>query len=88
MSNEQREQFMKHVMGCNGFDLNNEQCRHFFTRFDPKNQYEVTVFLNGEESNHICYLYNDYYHTSMYVFVAPEYIKKIVRIHDNEEIQI
>ena len=42
MSESQRKQFFEHVQNCHGFTLENEQCRHFFARFNPKNQYLVS----------------------------------------------
>jgi len=88
MNNYQREQFMNHVMKCRNFDLENEQCRHFFARFNPLNQYNVTTFHNGKSEVHICYFYNDNYHTAKNRYASKEYIKEVVRIHDNEKIKL
>ena len=43
MNQDQREQFFNHVQKCSGFSLKNEQCRHFYARFNPKNQYVVLI---------------------------------------------
>jgi hypothetical protein len=85
MNDNQREQFFNHVKNCNGFTLDNEQCRHFYARFNPRNQYRVKGFHKGKAETHICYLFNDNYHTSKNRYMAKEYIKEIVRIHDNEK---
>lgn len=75
-------------MKCGKFDLENEQCRHFVARFNPKNQYKVTAFHKGKAEVHICYLYNDNYHTAKNRYVFKEYIKEVVRIHDSEKISL
>jgi hypothetical protein len=86
MNDNQRIQFFEHVQKCNGFTLENEQCRHFYARFNPKNQYMVSCFYNGKAEEVQCYLFNDEYRISMNRFVNREYIKDIIRIHDSEKI--
>ena len=82
MNDQQREQFFDYVKKNPNFSLENEQCRHFFARFNPKNQYLVGCFHKGIATKHNLYFYNDKYHSSMQAFASPEYIKSIVRIHD------
>jgi hypothetical protein len=84
MNDSQREQFFDHVQKCYGFRLDNEQCRHFYARFNPRNQYRVKAFHNAKAEVHICYFYNDNYHTAKNRYVAKEYIKEVIRIHDAE----
>lgn len=82
MTNDERLQFFEHVQKCHGFSLENEQCRHFYARFNPKNQYVVTGFIIGKPQEFICYMFNEQYHTHKNRFVNPEYIKSIIRLHD------
>jgi hypothetical protein len=86
MNDNQRTQFFDHVQKCNGFTLDKEQCRHFYARFNPKNQYMVSCFYNGKAEGVQCYLFNDEYRVSKDRFVNREYIKDIIRIHDSERI--
>ena len=86
MNDDQRMQFFKHVQRCHGFTLENEQCRHFFARFNPKNQYMVSCFYNVKAEDVQCYMFNEEYRISKDRFVNREYIKEIVRIHDSEKI--
>jgi hypothetical protein len=88
MNDDQRLQFFEHVQKCHGFKLENEQCRHFFARFNPKNQYMISYFYNGKAEDVQCYLFNDEYRISKDMFVNREYIKDIIRIHDSERIKI
>jgi hypothetical protein len=87
MNNNQRMQFFEHVQKCHGFTLDKEQCRHFFARFNPKNQYMISCVYNGKVETIQCYMFNEEYRISMNRFVNREYIKDIVRIHDSEMIK-
>jgi hypothetical protein len=86
MNEDQREQFFEHVQKCHGFTLENEQCRHFFARFNPKNQYLVSFFYNGKIDDIVCYRFEEEYRTERNMFVNREYIKNVVRLHDSETI--
>ena len=86
MTENQRKQFFEHVKKCNGFNLENEQCRHFFARFNPKNQYLVSCFYNGKAETIQCYMFDEEYRIQKNRFVDREYIKKVVRLHDSKTI--
>jgi hypothetical protein len=88
MNDNQRKQFFEHVQTCHGFTLENEQCRHFFARFNPENQYMVQCFHNAKADNIQCYMFDGEYRTSRNRFVNRDYIKKIVRIYDNKVIPL
>ena len=85
-NDNQRKQFFEHVQKCNGFSLENEQCIHFFARFNPKNQYLVSWFYNGKAEEIICYRFDEEYRIEKNRFVNREYIKKVVRLHDSQTI--
>ncbi|MFN9115464.1 MAG: hypothetical protein ACK5XN_35865 [Bacteroidota bacterium] len=78
MNENQRKQFFEHVQKQPSFSLENEKCRHFFARFNPKNQYLVSCFHNGKADEIRCYLFNDKFHTSKNRSVNPEYIKTYI----------
>lgn len=84
MSDTQRKQFFRHVIAQPNFSLNNEQCRHFYARFNPENQYIVTGFHNGRAEGHECYLFNDEYRTQKDRFINRDYVTKILRISDGK----
>lgn len=86
MNDNQRLQFFNHVQKCHGFTLENEQCRHFFARFNPKNQYLVSCFHNGKAETIQCYMFDEEYRTSKNRFVNRDYIKSVVRMHDSQTI--
>jgi len=88
MSEAQREQFFEHVKKQDGFDLCNEQCHHFQARFNPRNQFIVSCFYNGVAQKVECYMFDGRYHTSKSRSINYEYIKEVIRIHDNKIIQL
>ena len=87
MTEQQREQFFGHVTKQHGFSLENQQCRHFYARFNSKNQFKVTCIYLGQEEVVDCYLYNEQYHKSMNTYIAPQYIQEVVRVHDGVVIE-
>jgi hypothetical protein len=88
MTDGEREQFFEHVQKCHGFSLENEQCRHFYARFNPKNQFHVNVLWGGRIETHHCYLWNGRFCVSKNKSYIEENIKKVVRIYDNKEIKL
>lgn len=84
LSPSQREQLFNHVLNQVNFTLENQQCQHFFARYNPKNQYLVQCFYNGEAGDVACYRFNDTYHTAIQREINPNYITKITRIYDNQ----
>ena len=61
-------------------DLENEDCRLFFARFNPKNQFLVSCFHNGKAEEIQCFRFNELYHTAKNCSVNPNYIKSANRI--------
>lgn len=86
MNDNQRFQFFEHVQNCHGFTLENEQCRHFFARFNPENQYLVFCFHEGKEETVQCYMFDEEYRTSRHRYVIRDYIKSVVGLHDSQTI--
>jgi hypothetical protein len=87
MSEEQRRHLFRFITENLRFDKSAESCHHFYARYNPKNQYLVKLSNNGNNEEAECYFYNDNYHTSKTRFAAPQYIKSIVRKHDNLKIK-
>ena len=75
MNDKQRLQFLNHVRNCIGFNIENEQCKHFVARFNPDNQYLINTLYNGKKETLNCYLYDNEYRTSINQFVDKKYIE-------------
>ena len=88
MSEAQRKQFFEHVQKQHSFTLKNEQCRHFFARFNPKNQFKAKCFHMGRAGEVECYLFENEFRTSMNRFINKEYINQVVRVHDGAIIEL
>lgn len=87
MTEEERKQFFEHVTKNPRFDLLNAECKHFYARFNPKNQYVVTAVFDRIASAHNCYLHNDNYHTAHNRWIHSDYITEVVRVFDGLKIK-
>jgi hypothetical protein len=87
MTNAQRLQFFEFVQKQHNFSLENEQCQHFYARFNPKNQYLVTGNFKFREQITNCYYFDDEYRVNKNQFKDKKHITKIVRVHDSKTIK-
>lgn len=87
LSSDERERLFGWITKNCKFDLENEDCAWFYARYNPKNQFDVQSFHNGEAGVHEAFLKDDKYHTAINRFISPEYIKRVVRVFDNLEIK-
>ena len=58
-------------------DLSNEDCKYFYARFDPNNQYCLKATYQGETSEINCFLHDGKYTISHNCFIADEFIDKV-----------
>jgi len=77
MTDNQRVQFFNHVIRIPRFNLENEQCKHFFARFDPDNQYVVHTDFEGKKEKTEAYFYNGEYRVGKDKYISKEYIVKV-----------
>lgn len=63
-------------------DLQNEDCQHFFARFNPENQYLVYTEFEGRKDCKTAYLFEDVYHLTISKTINPEYIYKVEKIEN------
>ncbi len=59
MNENEKIQFFEYVIKLPNFDLENEDCRHFFARFNPKNQFVIKCFYNGVPQEIEAYRFNE-----------------------------
>lgn len=57
-------------------DLNNEEARFFFARYNPLNQYLVSSFFEGKAGEHHAFMWNSEFHVSKTKIINKEYIKE------------
>jgi len=62
-------------------DLTNEDCKHFFARFNMFNQYRVKHTYNGQTNETFAYKFNEKYHVSKSQSINEDYIDCVVSLH-------
>ena len=65
-------------------DLTDEDCQHFYARFNEKNQYKVKTTYNGETKEQNAYLFNGEYHVSKNQFIDEKYIDSVTPLFRQE----
>ena len=65
-------------------DLNNEDCRNFYARFNPKNQYKVKTTYNGDTKEQDAYLLDGKYHISKYMSINENYIDSVTPLFSKD----
>lgn len=63
-------------------DLSNEDCQHFYARFNRHNQYKVKHTYNGRTDETYAYKFNDKYHVSRNRSINEDYIDCVFPLTD------
>lgn len=87
LSDDERERLFEWITKSYSFNLENEDCVWFYARYNPKNQFNVQCFHNGEAGVHKAFLKDGKYHTSINRFISPDYIKSVTRVFDGLQIK-
>jgi hypothetical protein len=74
---EERSNLLEWVQKNPCFDLNNEDCKLFYDRYNLDSQYLITTDYNNEIKDIECFLHNGRYHTTSTTSINEEYIKNI-----------
>ena len=70
LNNSQRIRLFECITKNNKFDLKNKDCKNFYLRFNPENQYIV----NTKESSFNAYLKDNEYYIKIDVSIIKDYI--------------
>lgn len=62
-------------------DLTNEDCQHFFARFNIFNQYRVKTTYNGRTDEIYAYKFNNKYHVTKSKSINEDYIDCVSSLH-------
>ena len=76
MSNDERVRFFEFLSPK--LNMRNDDCQHFYARFNPKNQYLVKTTYNGKTEEMIVYSFNDKYHISKDSSINEDYIDSVL----------
>ncbi len=74
MTSDEREKLFNWIQLNPQFSLDKEDCRHFFARFNPDNQWLVGTEFEGEEKLYLTYVYNGEFHTTKSKSIVERYI--------------
>ena len=63
------------------FKMENEDCRFFYARYNPENQYRATCVNNGKTEIFDCFLIGKTYYTSKSTSLNEKFIKEVTQIN-------
>lgn len=85
LTDNERNRMFEWITKNQKFNTDNEDCRLFYARYNPKNQFKVTYFYEGKTDSVFCFRFNEKYHTSKTTHVADKYIKEAVLVERKSE---
>ena len=80
LSDDESDKLFEWICKNTYFDLFNEECKWFYDRFNPDNQYQVKTFYEGNEELKNCFLHNGKYHISKTQSIYEKYIVSVTKI--------
>jgi hypothetical protein len=80
MSWEQRKGIFNFIRKKDKFDLNNANCKIFYYRFNPDNQYMVTCDYDVSQPNVEAFLMDEKYWINSNTYISPELINNVKKI--------
>ena len=85
MSQSERNRLFEWIVRSPRFDIEQSECKLFYNRFNPDNQYLVTTNVNSELSDIETFLYRDEYHVKENQYIQNEFIVKIEKINTDAD---
>ena len=80
MSQTERNNLFEWIVRSPRFDVENSDCKLFYDRFNPDNQYLITTNVNSELSDIETFLYRNEYHVKENQYIQSEFIEKVEKI--------
>ena len=80
LTDNERIRMFEFMKRNDSFNLENKECQWFYARYNPQNQYEVTVFYENSKRVIKAFLKDDLYRTSITRHIEPKYIKSVKKI--------
>lgn len=74
MTKDERKRLYDWIIKCDGFNKNNDDCCLFEARFNPNNQYRVTVNYNGIEEKIMAFKFKGLFYISKNTNINQEFI--------------
>ena len=76
MTNGERDRAFEWLTKMDAFNKEDADCRLFFARFNPQNQYLVETEFEGKKDTVECFLFDEKYHTAKNTYVDNRYVIK------------
>lgn len=83
MSDREINELFNLIIKNTRFDANNEDCKWFYDRFNPDNQYAVKTLYKGTKTVNYCFFHNGRYHVSKTKSVDEKYIIDVCKKLNN-----
>ncbi len=80
MTEAERNKLFDWIRKSNNFNIDIEDCKVFYHRYDPDSQYMVYFDYEGDKGSKHAYLMDDEYHTTKNTTIMDEYIIKVEEI--------
>ncbi len=77
LTDGQRKKLFEWIQINPSFDVKKEGCKWFYDRFNPDNQYTVTVAYNGEIGVYDTFRHDNGYFTKINTSITDDYIVKV-----------
>lgn len=74
LNENERRKLFEWITKNHKFTNEDDDCRLFYARFNPENQYIVKTEFQGKKETHECFRFNDRFHMSKSRFIEPKYI--------------
>jgi hypothetical protein len=74
LNENERKKLFEIITNNQNFTNKDEDCRLFFARYNPENQYMVDTEFEGKKEQHECFRFNDKFHLTKSKFIDPNYI--------------
>lgn len=81
LSKDERNNLFEWITKNSSFDIKNEGCELFHCRFNPDNQYKVTVLVKNKKSDIECFKYKGRYHSKQDTSIVEDRIQKVEPIN-------
>lgn len=77
LTSNERANLFKWITGNVNFDPKNDDCQLFYDRYNPDNQFLVTVSHNNQTYPVPCFLHKGEYHTHRTTTITRDYIIEV-----------
>ena len=79
LSEDESDRLFEWMRKSSCFDLKNEDCKWFYDRFNPDNQYRVKTLYDGKDDVKDCFLHDGKYYLNKTQSIYEKYIVSVTK---------